>query len=338
MNRHNLLLTVIIPMYNCGEIITRCLDSIDFPDAEIIVVDDGSVDNGATIVRRYIETHPRVRLLEKENGGVSSARNMGIEAAQGKYIIFIDADDYLVKDGIQTILSIAEAEAADIVKYKITVLHKEDAYDDCSLKNFPIQIETIQGKGAALKRYDISDYHVVDAAFKRDTIMQHHIRFNEDLHLREDDVFMGKFYCIAERVVVTNLPLYRYIGSSPFSSTHNQSKERNRLLIQSGLSAIYYRSQFIQEHIPNETYPYERLKYMRWVCSARQAVEAGYSYKEYLDILRKFQEIHVWPVSYKWVKIAGWDYHWKMYLKKLLFTFLLNHPLISYPIAKYRYK
>lgn len=337
MSKTNCLLSVIIPMYNCGEVITRCLESVDYPDTEIVVVDDGSVDNGAHVVTEYARTHPNVRLIRKENGGVSSARNIGIENATGKYIIFIDADDYLVKDGISTIIDLAEKYDADIVKYKIRVLRKENAYDTTSLKSYNIQIEVIQGQAAGLRRYDISDYHVVDAAFRRSTIIENNIHFNEDLHLREDDAFMGKFYCVASCVVITDLPLYRYIGSSPFSSTHNQSPERNRVLIQSGLLAIQYRSSFIKEHLPNEDFPYERYKYMRWVCSPRQAVDAGYTYKEYIAILKQFKDINIWPVSYKWIKVAGWNYNWKVYIKKVIMTFLLNHPFVSYHIAKLRH-
>jgi len=234
MSKNSHLLSVIIPMYNCGAIITRCLDSIDYSDAEIIVVDDGSQDNGAAIVTQYAESHSNVRLIHKENGGVSSARNVGIKVAGGKYIIFIDADDYLVRDGLFRMIEMAEQYNADVVKYRIVGVHDGDPYDTSSLRDYPIETKIISGKAAALNRCDLSDYHVVDAVFKRSVIIDNGIRLDEDLHLHEDDAFMGKFYCVASQVVSTNLPLYRYTRSSPFSSTHRQSQERNRVLIESG--------------------------------------------------------------------------------------------------------
>ena len=82
---NNPLLSVVIPMYNCAPIIVRCLDSIDYPNCEIIVVNDGSIDNGAEVVEQYAATHTHVRLINKPNGGVSSARNLGIEEAKGVY-------------------------------------------------------------------------------------------------------------------------------------------------------------------------------------------------------------------------------------------------------------
>lgn len=334
----NVTLSIVIPMYNCEAVITRCLDSLDYPDSEIIVVDDGSTDRSAKTVSQYITTHPKVRLLQKANGGVSSARNVGIEESSGKYLMFVDADDYLAPDGISRIVEIAEKYTADSVVYGNITKHEKSPIDKESIKDFYINISVVEGRAAALKTYKVPDYLVWNSLFRRSVIVDNNIRFDEDLHLREDDAFMGKFYCFTSKVVVTNLPLYRYIGSSPFSSTHNQSKERNRLLIKSGLLAIKHRSQFIKENLPCENFPYERLKYMRWVCSPRQAVAAGYSYGEYRNILKDFRKEGVWPVSYKWIKVAGWDYNLKVYTKKIITTWLLNHPLISYPIAKIRHR
>lgn len=330
------LLSVIIPLYNCGAVIKRCLDSIDYQEAEIIVVDDGSTDNGAEIVSHYAESHLNVHLLRKKNGGVSSARNMGLDYAHGKYIMFVDADDYVGKDGIIRVLDVAKKEDADVLKYTSIHLNADSPNNFSSLKNTPFSIRKYVGRAESLNYYNLSDYVIWDGLFKRSIIEEFKIRFDEDLHLREDDVFMGKILCVASKVVCIDLPLYRYISCSNYSSTHKQSQERNRVLIQSGLSAIHHRSEFIKEHLSDKHFPYERLKYMRWVCSPRMAIEAGYNYHEYIGILKQFKALNVWPVSYKWIKVAGWDYNWKIYLKKVIVTFLLNHPFISFPIAKLR--
>lgn len=333
---NNPLLSVIIPMFNCGAVISRCLDSIDYPNSEIIVVDDGSTDSSADVVSEYQGRCANIKLIRKQNGGVSSARNAGIKSSTGKYVMFVDADDYIVPGGLCRILDIAETNNADIVTYGNITLHEGDPVDNKSVSNFNMQINIIEGRAAALKTYLIPDYLVWRSLFLRSIIVNHDIHFDEDLHLHEDDAFMGKFYCMASKVISTNLPLYRYIGSSPYSSTHRQSQERNRILIESGYLAILHRSDFIKERMPNEQFPLERYKYMRWVCSPRQAIEAGYNYREYVQILKRFGELGVWPVSYKWIKIAGWDYNWKIYIKKVLLTFLLNHPMISYPLELLR--
>ncbi len=97
--KEEILMSVIIPLYNKELYIGRCLDSIFCQNdrrIEIIVVDDGSTDNGCNIVEQY--KYNNLRLIKKENGGVSSARNTGIQEAKGDWIIFMDADDYFLDD------------------------------------------------------------------------------------------------------------------------------------------------------------------------------------------------------------------------------------------------
>lgn len=99
----NMQISFIIPLYNCASSIERCLSSIcslDMPSDsyEIIVVDDGSKDDGAQVVQRIATAHPQVRLVSQPNRGASSARNRGLELAQGKYIWFVDADDKVLPD------------------------------------------------------------------------------------------------------------------------------------------------------------------------------------------------------------------------------------------------
>lgn len=331
------ILSVIIPMYNCAPVIVRCLDSIDYLDCEIIVVNDGSQDNGAKIVEQYAATHSYVRLINKPNGGASSARNLGIKEAKGKYIVFVDADDYLAQGGLERMVTLAEEYQADIVKYKIHSLHHNAPCVYNSVADFKMNVEIISGKAQALNRYDISDYHVVDALFRTGTIHDNGLHFYTDLHLREDDVFMGAFYSVASQVVITDLPLYNYYTSSYFSSTHNQSIDRQRILIKSGLLAIRYRKAFIAARCPKQTFPYERLKYMRWVCTIRNAISAQLSLQEYIAILNEFRKEGVYPLDYAWIKVAGWDYALKPYLKRVIQTFMINHPRLFYSIAKRYY-
>lgn len=242
-------LSVIIPCYNCAPVITRCIDSIDYNNAEIIIVNDGSTDNTTEIVEDYIALHKdkNIRIINKTNGGVSSARNIGIEHAQGKYICFIDADDYLSQGGLKRIIDIAEQNQADIVKYTQEYRYNNTEAKKTSVLDYDIHIELINGLGQALNRYDISDYHIWDALYRTSTIKDNSIRFCTDLHLREDNVFMGAFYAVASKVVITDLPLYNYYVESAYSHTHHQSIERQRILINSNLLAIKHRKEIINK-------------------------------------------------------------------------------------------
>jgi glycosyltransferase involved in cell wall biosynthesis len=328
---NNPLLSVVIPMYNCAPVITRCLDSIDYPDCEILVINDGSKDNSAEVVTQYAATHPNVRLVNKENGGASSARNLGIQEAKGKYIAFIDADDFWFPNGIARIVELAEKEDADIVKYIIRHVENGQPLPQMDLANCEMHAEIIEGRGKALERCDISDYHVVDAVFKRSVIIDNNIRFQTDLHLHEDDVFMGMFYCHAMKVVSTDMPLYCYIHSSDFSSTHRQSIERQRILINSGYLAAQHRSKYVQAHYP-EAMPIERLKYMRWVKQPKDAIVAQLSLKEYRAVLNEFRKIGVWPLQYKYINVSYWWAPLKYKMKLAIKVWLINHPRIAYAI------
>ena len=325
------MLSVIIPMCNCASVITRCLDSIDYPNAEIIVVNDGSKDTGADIVMQYAITHPHVRLINKERGGVSSARNLGIREARGKYIAFVDADDFWFMNGIARIVVLAEKEDADIVKYRVRHVTNGQLLPQMDLAQFDMHAEIIVGRGKALERCDISDYHVFDAVFKRSVIINNNLRFQTDLHLHEDDTFMGMFYCHASKVISTDLPLYCYIHASEYSSTHHQSFERQRILIHSGYLAAQHRSAYVQNHYPH-VMPIERLKYMRWVSQPKDAVAAQLSLDEYKALLNDFRKIGIWPVQYKYINVSYW---WApiMYKVKLVIkVWLINHPRIAYAI------
>lgn len=329
------LLSVIIPMYNCAPVIVRCLDSIDYQDCEIIVVNDGSKDTGAEIVEKYAATHPNVRLINKSNGGVSSARNLGIQEAVGKYISFIDADDYIVSGGLERIVTLAEEHNADVVKFKNINVIDTSEQDKSSVSETPISIEITTGDGV-LKRHDISDYIVWDGIYRRTIIVENNVLFKTDLCLREDDTFMGMLYCHANIVIATDLPLYRYVSASNYSSTHNQPIEKQRKLIISGLKASQHRGHYVQEHKP-EVMQLERLKYMRWVCTVRNAISAQLTLKEYRALLNDFRKEDVYPLDYAWIKTAGWDYAIKPYMKRVLQTFMINNPWLVWLPAKWYY-
>lgn len=329
------LLSVIIPMYNCAPVIVRCLDSIDYQDCEIIVVNDGSKDNGAEIVEKYAAMHPNVRLINKSNGGVSSARNLGIHEAVGKYISFIDADDYIVSGGLERIVTLAEEHNADVVKFKNKNVIDTSEQDKSSVSETPINIEITTGDGV-LKRHDISDYIVWDGIYRRTIIVENNVLFKTDLCLREDDTFMGMLYCHANIVIATDLPIYRYVSASNYSSTHNQPISKQRKLIISGLKAAQHRGHYVQEHKP-EVMQLERLKYMRWVCTVRNAISAQLTLKEYRTLLDEFRKEGIYPLDYAWIKAAGWDYAIKPYMKRVLQTFMINNPWLVWLPAKWYY-
>lgn len=323
-------LSVIVPLYNCAPVIERCLDSIEaFPSMEVVVVDDGSTDAGASVVQAYIESHPHVRLVRKKNGGVSSARNLGVEEAFGDYIAFVDADDYLASGGLERVVELAEEQDADVLKYKVVNV-ANDAQQNEEVSAKAIQYDLIVGRGKALAGTTVSDFHVVDGLFRRTLLMNNNIRFHTDLYLREDDVFMAEVYVKAERIVATDLPLYRYVVCSNYSHTHNFHSERTRKIVDSELLAVKYRFSAVAELDDPQVNALERLKAMKYAFSCSRNMQlAGYSYSEYRKTLDAFRSYGCYPLKYRWLKVRM-----KVTPRLLMKTFLCNHPCLAWKIYK----
>lgn len=113
----NKLISIIVPVYNVEEYLKQCLDSIleqTFSDYEVILVNDGSTDNSGLICQEYAEKDSHIRYFEKENGGLSDARNYGIEQAQGEYLTFVDSDDWVTETYIEELYSKLQYYNADI--------------------------------------------------------------------------------------------------------------------------------------------------------------------------------------------------------------------------------
>ena len=114
------VLSIIIPVYNVEKYIYECLDSIIYQkncinDCEIILVNDGSTDSSGDICKKYAKKYKNIKYLSKKNGGLSDARNFGIENASGNYIWFIDSDDYIQKDCISKIVKAIKEKKTDVI-------------------------------------------------------------------------------------------------------------------------------------------------------------------------------------------------------------------------------
>ena len=111
--------SIILPIYNVEKYLDRCVESVvnqDFDDYEMILVDDGSTDNCPKICDNYAEKYPFVKVVHKRNGGLSSARNAGLEVASGKYVFWIDSDDWIQPNTFKTIYNALLKNSVDVLK------------------------------------------------------------------------------------------------------------------------------------------------------------------------------------------------------------------------------
>ena len=168
-------LSVIIPAYNVEKFIGECLDSVllSKKEIEVIVIDDGSKDRTLQICEAYSQKDSRICLFSKPNGGVSSARNFGIGKASGEYLTFVDSDDVL-SEGWDTLLDYLSDE--DIYYFTPAVKSQTD-------KNMMLRyISGVNNEGICIAQ-------PFSKAFKRSFILDHDLKFHEDLINGEDMLF-----------------------------------------------------------------------------------------------------------------------------------------------------
>ena len=129
-------ISVIIPVYNVEKYLSQCLDSIlnqTFKDFECICVNDGSTDKSLAILQEYVNKDDRIKIINQENKGLSGARNSALKIVNGKYITFIDSDDFVTIDYLEKLINIAEKEDSDIVYCR----HKMYYFVDNKYENGP---------------------------------------------------------------------------------------------------------------------------------------------------------------------------------------------------------
>lgn len=211
------VISVIVPVYNVEKVLYHCIDSIlnqSFSDFELILVDDGSTDNSGKICDEYSEKDNRIRVIHKPNGGVSSARNAGIEAAQGEYICFVDSDDYLESNYLEKLIE-TKRKYAD---YDNIWCGFQTVVDYC--KNNETTFVAEKDKNYSF--YDLSTIMVLcekwlvqmpwNKLFKTKTIKENSIIFPPELSLGEDYIFNLRYLdCTNGKIVVINKPLYDYL-------------------------------------------------------------------------------------------------------------------------------
>lgn len=279
----NELVSIIVPVYNTEEYIRQCLDSIlnqTYQNFECLLINDGSSDNSADICREFVAKDTRFRYFEKENGGVSSARNLGIERSEGAYITFVDSDDWVDSDYLEVLYSAILEEQADIA---VSTYKKFNTSDNCwYLHSFQVKydrkvftnIELID-ELVDLDSFDFS-YRFVSGKLVNRTSLKR-IRFNELTTLGEDMEFWFKLYLISARIVYVNRDSYiyrvsnrsRHFGLEKFRSDLQQYLNFLTFLSIKGFDISKYKDRCIslikgRDQIVKELADYDTDENIRW--------------------------------------------------------------------------
>ncbi|MBQ2854036.1 MAG: glycosyltransferase family 2 protein [Oscillospiraceae bacterium] len=200
--------SVIVPVYNAEPYLRRCLESIlgqSYRNLEVILVDDGSTDNCGRICREYAETDPRFRVIHKENGGVSSARNAAIRNATGKYIVFVDSDDSILPDYVRNLMDAGEE---DYVAAGCCVQSEDGLW--AAWETAPCRITLDQLRSAPEMIHAIPTGIVCAKRYKREILERERILFRCDISRGEDTLFNCVYLKACNTIAVVKALDYRY--------------------------------------------------------------------------------------------------------------------------------
>lgn len=220
--------SVIIPVYNVEKYLCECVDSVlkqTYSSYEIILVDDGSTDSSGSICDSYEIKDSRISVIHKENGGLSSARNAGLEIAVGKYVYFFDSDDYITAQTLEKLVETAEKENSDIVFFDAVSF--ADAEDNFKVSQNYIRKHNYKtGKGTAVfsEMQKNEEFHsAVPLLFiKKDLLEQNDIRFIDGIYY-EDMLFTYQVFCCSRVASQVKEAFYhrRYRKNSIMTSKKN---------------------------------------------------------------------------------------------------------------------
>ena len=209
------ILSVIVPIYNTKEQLSRCIDSIlsqSFSDFELLLVDDGSTDGSSVVCDAYSAKDNRVRVFHKANGGVSSARNVGLENVNGQWLTFLDSDDWIEEDYFQVPFD-----------SDVDILYQNRVFSDGRLDGFIPEQKAKDG--------DFLDFLVENAHsnifrisvcffFRYSIIKNHQIRYEEGVRLAEDRLFVMDYYKYCRSIQVQTNSRYVYNVSDQWKSKY----------------------------------------------------------------------------------------------------------------------
>lgn len=222
-----MLLSIIIPVYNLEWHIATCLDSLIFEDTidyEIIAVNDGSNDNSLAILKEYESKFPFITVIDKNNEGVSSARNHGMKQANGEFIWFFDGDDYLITDNnVPKLVDVLSSQKPDIMFISVSKLESQVEYIDDNLgyKLLSFQEDIIE----LLYQKKLSSY-CFDKVVKRNLLLDDQIKFPTNISMSEDMFWSLQVFLHASNYIIFEQVTYIYRQNRAGAATQSLNEKK----------------------------------------------------------------------------------------------------------------
>lgn len=322
------MISIIVPVYNAAGYITRCIDSIfnsSEKNWEVIAIDDGSTDDSLSILHQY-SAHHNFFIVTQKNNGVSSARNAGINKARGKFICFVDSDDFLPVDALSVYRNLLQYEPGMIVGESIS--YSSDGMNIVARPK-PGSIRMLNNKEAFKDMlYDNPKHGVCDKMFLAEVILKNDIRFNEDIYNFEDLLFIIQYlHAMGERTTaLTPAVTYNYVMSEG-SATRSQVSEKQ--------FTYYMAFNSIEELTPKEL---KRYYYHLFLKVTSSHLYKAYSQKNfssvYIDTFTVLYRNAIWKYLFSGVVLDAWTAYFFMFSLSPRFASLIRKLLQKGPGGK----
>jgi len=295
-------ISILIPIYNAELYVNRCLSSIfsqQMEDIEVIIVNDGSTDGTEDKISKF---GSKIKYFKKQNEGVGAARNRLIDLAEGEYIWFVDADDYLYEHSVEKVINILRSDSTIDM---LTILHNDIQKSDFFEGS---------GENYILKR--LFNGYLWSKVIKRSVLEDNGIRFIPNMYSQEDWLFLMKVYPHLKHIKETGIRAYCYCDDNVNSVMRKPTRENIHRNVENSLRTICYFKQFIQEYQGQAIYkPYHSWLNYSMSGFLFSLLPLDYSRKELKEMLQVFKGYHVYPVGKSdnhkadlFLQFANWEW------------------------------
>lgn len=297
-------LSIIVPIYNVEPFLRKCVDSLlvqDYEDYEIILVDDGSPDGCPAVCDQYAADYRHVRVVHQQNGGLSAARNSGVEVAKGEYILFADSDDYIEPNVLGALMAQVERERLDVLRFdyqnvrlKSDDMHKSPRaveYEVYQPYRFPHSVDNrtdvVSGERYMAERMGYNCY-AWQFLIKRELA----VPFMRGIHF-EDTEWLPRMMFAAKRVNSTSKVVYNYFRREGSITLTQGDAKKVRKNIEDILTVIERYNQYVTRH-PDCSW----LKQMRSNMAVSVLASVAQSlYPERKEYIRRLAAMKVFPLT-----------------------------------------
>ncbi len=293
--------SVIVPVYNVGKYLEKCLESIisqSFKDIEIICVNDGSTDNSLQILTEYANKDTRIKIISKPNGGLFSARHVGMAAAIGEYLLFVDSDDWIDKTLIEkTIQKISETNSDMVVFGAYSVKGQSVSRGMYSVNKINPKLKE---RLLSRKDYENDLFQFPPTAwcklYRRKFVEDNNIKFQE-IKDGEDQLFYLKAILTAKNIYIINEDLYYYVKNRAGAITSSYTKKSISPILNFYAAEELLKSLTLTDKYINQVINKYFSKAMSWYCKCDDSLKDDY-YKN----LQEFKNFIVSNYSNGWWK------------------------------------